>query len=55
VLLTHVAGEMMQAALEAGAAQLMEMGYSRTKAVDALQECHCDVELAVEFLATTCC
>lgn len=45
----------MQAALEAGVAQLMEMGYARAKALDALQECHCDVELAVEYLATACC
>jgi hypothetical protein len=50
-----VAGEMMQAALEAGVAQLLEMGYSRSKAIDALQECHCDVEMAVEYLAATCC
>jgi Holliday junction resolvasome RuvABC DNA-binding subunit len=54
-MLLCAAGEMMQAALEAGVAQLMEMGYSRSKAADALQECHCDVELAVEHLATTCC
>uniref|UniRef100_A0A383W0B8 UBA domain-containing protein n=1 Tax=Tetradesmus obliquus TaxID=3088 RepID=A0A383W0B8_TETOB len=51
---SHIS-EMMQAALEAGVAQLLEMGYSRGKAVDALQECNCDVEMAVEYLATTCC
>ncbi|KAF8059674.1 hypothetical protein HT031_005082 [Scenedesmus sp. PABB004] len=47
--------ELMQVALEAGVAQLGEMGYSRAKALDALRECNCDVEAAVEFLATACC
>ncbi len=47
--------EMMRAALEAGVAQLIDMGYRRSKALDALKECNCDVELAVEYLATICC
>jgi hypothetical protein len=47
--------EMMQATLDAGVAQLTEMGYSRSKALDAMRECGCDVEAAVEYLATSCC
>jgi len=45
----------MQATLDAGVAQLTEMGYSRSKALDAMRECGCDVEAAVEYLATSCC
>jgi Holliday junction resolvasome RuvABC DNA-binding subunit len=46
---------MMRVALDAGVAQLVEMGYSRSKAEDALRECACDVEAAVEFLTAACC
>lgn len=45
----------MKVALEAGVNQLLDMGYSRRKAMDALKECNCDVELAVEYLTATCC
>jgi hypothetical protein len=47
--------DLMRVALDAGVAQLVDMGYSRSKALDALQECSCDVELAVEYLSATCC
>lgn len=47
--------DLMKVALDAGVAQLMEMGYSRGKAVDALKECNCDVELAIEYLTAACC
>ena len=40
--------------MEAGVQQMMEMGYSRAKARDALQECNCDVEAAIEYLAVAC-
>lgn len=48
-------GEAQQAALDAGVAALQELGFSRPKALDALMECGCDVELAAEYLASTCC
>lgn len=47
--------DLMRAALEAGVAQLTDMGYSRSKALDALQECNCDVAAAVEYLTAACC
>jgi len=47
--------DLMKVALDAGVSQLMEMGYSRNKALDALKECNCDVELAVEYLTAACC
>lgn len=46
---------MMKIALEAGVNQLVDMGYSRSKALDALKECDCDVELAVDYLTAACC
>jgi hypothetical protein len=52
---SNMLADLMQVALEAGVSQLMEMGYSRSKAVDALKECSCDVEMAVEYLSATCC
>jgi hypothetical protein len=47
--------DLMKVALDAGVAQLTEMGYSRAKAVDALKECNCDVEMAIEYLMRACC
>lgn len=47
--------DLMRVALDAGASQLVEMGYSRSKAVDALKECNCDVEMAIEYLTAACC
>lgn len=47
--------DLMRVALDAGVAQLVEMGYSRSKALDALKECNCDVELAIEYLTAACC
>jgi hypothetical protein len=52
---SHMLADLMQVALEAGVSQLVEMGYSRIKAVDALKECSCDVEMAIEYLSATCC
>jgi uncharacterized UBP type Zn finger protein len=40
--------------MEAGIGQLMDMGFSRSKARDALQEFDCDVEAAVEYLMQAC-
>ena len=54
-LSSSMLADLMKVALDAGVAQLMEMGYSRSKALDALKECNCDVELAVEYLTAACC
>jgi hypothetical protein len=46
--------DVLRAAMEAGIGQLMDMGFSRSKARDALQEFDCDVEAAVEYLMQAC-
>lgn len=52
---TAMLADLMRVALDAGVTQLVEMGYSRSKAIDALKECNCDVEAAVEYLTAACC
>jgi hypothetical protein len=47
--------DLMKVALDAGVTQLVEMGYTKSKALDALRECNCDVEMAVEYLTAACC
>jgi hypothetical protein len=47
--------DLMNVALDAGVTQLVEMGYTKAKALDALRECNCDVEMAVEYLTAACC